>query len=166
MDHVDAIIDEFGDFNDNVDPTLPPSFDDDPDSAPLYPVASITIGAFLFLLALFTNKYNLVGDAIEQLLSIIALALPDNHGLCTTLHEFKKYFKNLKNPLIHQHYCNNCMGIVEDQTLDKCPYETCNQPFYPKTSSYFLEIPLANQVRNLCVHHAIQQYYQCHFRNT
>ena len=67
---------------------------DDPDSAALYPGASVTLDAFLFLFALFTNKYNLVGDAIEQLQSI-ALALPDNHGLCTTLHEFKKYFKNV-----------------------------------------------------------------------
>ena len=67
--------------------------DDNADSAPLYPGANVTIGAFLFLFALFTNKYNRVDDAIEQLQSI-ALALPDNHGLCTTLHEFKKYFKN------------------------------------------------------------------------
>ena len=67
---------------------------DDPDSAALYPGVSVTLDAFLFLLALITNKYNLAGDAIEQHLSIIALALPDNHGLCTTLHKFKKYFKN------------------------------------------------------------------------
>ena len=67
--------------------------DDDADSAALYPGVSVTLDAFLFLLALFTNKYNRIGDAIEQLQSI-ALALPDNHGLCTTLHEFKKYFKN------------------------------------------------------------------------
>lgn len=93
---------------------------EDPDSVPLYPGANVTIGAFLFLLALFTNKYNLVGDAIEQLLSIIALALPDQHVLCTSLHEFKKYFRNLKNPLIHQHYCRNCFGLVEDKSSDKC----------------------------------------------
>lgn len=71
---------------------------EDPDSVPLYPGANVTIGAFLFLLALFTNKYNLVGDAIEQLLSIIAIALPDQHVLCISLHEFKKYFRNLKKP--------------------------------------------------------------------
>lgn len=138
-----------------MDPASMPSFKmgvedlEDPDSVPLYPGANVTIGAFLFLLALFTNKYNLVGDAIEQLLSIIALALPEHHVLCTSLHEFKKYFRNLKNPLIHQHYCRNCFGLVEDKSLDKCPYESCGQPFNLKTSSYFLEIPLANQVKNL-----------------
>lgn len=122
---------------------------EDPDSVPLYPGANVTIGAFLFLLALFTNKYNLVGDAIEQLLSIIALALPDQHVLCTSLHEFKKYFRNLKNPLIHQHYCRNCFGLVEDKSSDKCPFKSSGQPFNLQTSSYFLEIPLANQVKNL-----------------
>jgi hypothetical protein len=141
------------DNNDTVNPAPLPSSPDasnnDPDSVPLYPGSGVTIGAFLFLLALFTHKYNLVGDAIEQLLNIIALALPDNHVLCTTLHEFKKFFSNLKNPLIHQHYCSHCLGLVEDTYVDKCPYGSCGQPFSLKTSSYFLEIPLANQIRNL-----------------
>lgn len=107
-----------------------------------------TLGQMLQLELFFSFwHYNLVGDAIEQLLSIIALALPEHHVLCTSLHQFKKYFRNLKNPLIHQHYCRNCFGLVEDKSLDKCPYEFCGQPFKLKTSSYFLEIPLETKLK-------------------
>lgn len=51
------------------------------DSDPLYPGASVTLGAFMLLLAVFTSRYNLIGEATEQLLKIIALALPHGHKL-------------------------------------------------------------------------------------
>lgn len=53
------------------------------DSDPLYPGASVTLGAFMLLLAVFTSRYNLIGEATEQLLKIIALALPHGHKLCS-----------------------------------------------------------------------------------
>ena len=62
---------------------------DDIDSVPLYPGCSVTLGAFMLLLAVSTSKFNLIGDAIQQLLKIISLVLPSGHNLCTTLHEIK-----------------------------------------------------------------------------
>lgn len=56
------------------------------DSDPLYPGASVTLGAFMLLLAVFTSRYNLIGEATEQLLKIIALALPHGHKLCSSLY--------------------------------------------------------------------------------
>lgn len=101
LDEIIFTDEEYEEANtDTMDSTSMPSSQmgvedlEDSDSVPLYPGANVTIGAFL--LALFTNKYNLVGDAIEQRLIIIALALPDHNVLCTSLHEFKKYFRNLK----------------------------------------------------------------------
>ena len=69
-------------------------YDESSETQPLYPGATVTVGSFMLILAAFTTKYNLVGDAIQQLLSIIAYALPSDHKLSTTLHEFKKYFSN------------------------------------------------------------------------
>lgn len=74
------------------------------DSDPLYPGASVTLGAFMLLLAVFTSRYNLIGEATEQLLKIIALALPHGHKLCSSLYEFKLFFKNLRNPLVRHYY--------------------------------------------------------------
>ena len=74
------------------------------ESEPLYPGASVTLGAVMLLLALFVTKHGLVGDAIQQLLSIIAVALPHENTLCSTVYSFKQFFKNLKNPLIKHFY--------------------------------------------------------------
>ena len=45
----------------------------EPDSEPLYPESKVTKGVFMLLLALFTSKYNIVGDGIQQLLNLFLL---------------------------------------------------------------------------------------------
>ena len=64
----------------------------DSDFEPLYPGSSVSVGTFMLLLAVFTSRYNLIGDATEQLLKIISFVLPAGHNLCSTLQEFKKFF--------------------------------------------------------------------------
>ena len=48
---------------------------DNIDAEPSYPGASVTIGAFMLLMAIISTKFNLFGDGIVQLLKIITLAL-------------------------------------------------------------------------------------------
>ena len=71
---------------------------DNIDAEPSYPGASVTIGAFMSLKAIISTKFNPIGDGVVQLLKIIALALSNGHQLCTSLHSFKTYFRNLRNP--------------------------------------------------------------------
>ena len=54
---------------------------DNIDAEPLYPGASVTIGAFMLLKAIISTKFNLIGDGVVQLLKIIALALSNGHQL-------------------------------------------------------------------------------------
>ena len=77
---------------------------DNIDAEPSYLGASVTIGAFMLLKAIISTKFNLIGDGVVQLLKIIALALSNGHQLCTSLHSFKTYFRNLRNPLIKHYY--------------------------------------------------------------
>ena len=79
----------------------------------LYAGAKITLSAFMLLLALFTTKYSLVGDGIQDLLSLFAIAKPSDNKLRTSLYSFKSYFKNLKNPLVKQFYCDFCCFDME-----------------------------------------------------
>lgn len=123
--------------------------DNDVDSDPLYPGAAVTLGAFMLLLAIFTTKYNLIGEATEQLLKILALALPHGHKLCTSLYEFKLFFKNLRNPLVRHYYCNHCVGYIDNTTVQSCPYEFCKAQFSVRNASYFIEMPLEHQIKNL-----------------
>ena len=101
------------------------NYNESTDSRPLYHGAEVNVGAFMLLLAVFTTKYNLIGDACQQLLNIIAFALPNGHVLCTNLSEFKHFFKNLKNPLIEHYYCEKCLGYISDTSVTVCPQEFC-----------------------------------------
>ena len=49
------------------------------DNEPLYPGAHVSVGAFMLLIALFITKHNLVSDAVQQLLNIIAYILPNEN---------------------------------------------------------------------------------------
>lgn len=48
----------------------------DKDSQPIFPGASVSLGSFMLLLAIFCTKHNITGDGIQQLLNIISLVLP------------------------------------------------------------------------------------------
>ena len=121
----------------------------DEDTEPLYPGAAITLGTFMLLLAVFCTKHSIIGDGVQQLLQIISLVLPNEHKLCTTLYAYKKYFKNLKNPLVYHYYCKHCMANIEDLTKDKCDNNFCQQPFDKTDKTYFLEMPIINQLKNM-----------------
>ena len=120
---------------------------EDNDKRPLFPGSSVTIGSFMLLLALFTTKYNLIGDATQQLLNILSFVLPSGHILCNTLHDFKMFFKKLKNPLIFHYYCPHCHSVVKDQAVKECPHDKCGKQF--DIASYFIEMPLKDQLQTL-----------------
>ena len=92
------------------------------DLEPLYPGASISLGAVMLLLSLFVTKHSLVGDGIHQLLKIISLILPDGHKLYTSIQSFRMYFQNLRTPLVKHHYCGHCLGSIRNPNEKVCPY--------------------------------------------
>jgi hypothetical protein len=69
--------------------------------------------------------------------------------LCTTLHSFKIYLRNLRNPLTKHYYCARCLAYQQNNPRpgDKCVI--CESPMDNSTKRYFLEIPVENQL-NAC----------------
>ena len=124
------------------------TYREEDDLQPVYPGATVSIGALMLLLSLFVTKHNLVGDAIQQLLQILSLILPDGHKLCSSVKSFKLFFRNLRNPLIKHYYCGHCMGCIEDINVKVCPYEKCKRTIKNKTD-YFLEMPVKSQLQKL-----------------
>ena len=103
----------------------------------------------MFLLALFTIKYNLPAEARGNLLSLISLALPAEHCLPKTLNRFKRYFRNLCNPLILHYYCSFCLTHIENKETTVCPNTGCLKDLTNKgTLSYHIEIPIVQQLQN------------------
>ena len=121
----------------------------DIDSEPLYPGAAITLGATMLLLALFFTKQNVVGEGIQQLLTIIGAALPNGHKLCTSLNTFRNFFRNLKNPLIKHYYCGYCLGYIKDYSFEICPFSNCGKRLKEGNKEYFLEMPVDSQLTSL-----------------
>lgn len=115
----------------------------------LYPGASITLGSFMLLFTSFCMKHSISSDGILQLLNIFSYVLPSGHSLCTSLYDFKKFFINLKNPLIKHFYCPHCLGYLHTSTEKKCPYDGCSKLFNESEIMYFLEMPVDSQLRNL-----------------
>jgi len=74
-------------------PSIPvPESSQSTDDQPICGKSQLTIPAMMTLLALFTVKYHLPGEAIVHLLTLLSLALPPNHNLPSTLKSFKAYF--------------------------------------------------------------------------
>ena len=73
----------------------------------LYHGVLVTLEASMLLLVVFTSRYNLICEATK----IIALALPHEHKLCSSLNEFKLFFKNLRDPLVKHFLLQSVSGI-------------------------------------------------------
>lgn len=116
---------------------------------PLYPEASISLGTFMLLFTSFTMKHSLSSDGILQLLNIFSYVLPKGHTLCTSLYDYKKFFTNLRNPLVKHFYCPHCLGYLKSSAELKCPYNGCEKQLNENEVMYFLEMPVESQLRNL-----------------
>ncbi|XP_061191434.1 uncharacterized protein LOC133199606 isoform X2 [Saccostrea echinata] len=114
----------------------------------LYPGASVSIGSFMLLFTSFIMKHSISSDGILQLLNIFSYVLPSSHILCTSLYDYKKFFCNLKNPLVKHFYCVHCLGYLKSNTETTCPYNGCRKLLNENDIMYFLEMPVENQVRN------------------
>lgn len=115
--------------------TIEENLNNDTDAEPLYLGAGVSIGAFMLLKAIFSTKYNLTGDGVEQLLKIISLALPVGHKLCSSLHSFKMYFRNLRNPLIKHVYCATCLAYQQNNGDENCT--VCESVMNEANKRYF-----------------------------
>lgn len=94
------------------------SIDDD---QPVCNKSQLTIPALMTLLALFTVKYHLPGEAITHLLTLISLALPAGHNLSSTLKSFKAYFRSLNSPFNFHYYCSFCFAPLNSKHATVCP---------------------------------------------
>lgn len=119
------------------------------DSQPLYPGASVTIGAVMVLICLYAIKYDLTGDAVTQLLQLMALMLPSGNILPDTLQKFKAFFSKLDTPFVLHHHCGFCLSNV-DKDAKTCPNLACLKELSLKQSkAYLIEISIVDQLRTL-----------------
>ncbi|KAK3923501.1 Protein split ends [Frankliniella fusca] len=120
---------------------------DNLDDPLIYDGAPITVDESMTAILTYIVKHELDGREIVDLLNLIHLhCKEENNNIRTSLYLFKKYFSDLKSPIIYHYFCSSCYHELKQDNL-KCP----NLPLHPKTSdiSYFVEIPLISQLQAL-----------------
>ena len=91
----------------------------------------------------FVVCYNLTGAALSDLLTLISLHCGQPNLLKTSLYLFRKYFGNVRSPLIKHYYCSSCYSRLDSQNAH-C--ELCTQE---NGVAYFIEVPILNQLQTL-----------------
>jgi len=130
-----------------------PQYDHD---EPLYPGAAITVGVVMTLVLAFVVRHKLTNEAISDLLYLIDHICPKPNRCCKTLYKFKKFkkfFSFLVIPFKCCYYCSQCFNPISVDpvtfmTLKAC--SVCSTAINSvKDSSYFIHIPISEQIRSL-----------------
>ncbi|KAK3924213.1 Halomucin [Frankliniella fusca] len=148
----------------NSESSLEESDEDDVDddmegNEPIYPGAQITLHESL--LSIFTLLFveNLSGALITKVLQLIALHCPDGSIVKRTLHTFRAYFSKLGESLLVFHFfCSECKYPLKTKT------SRCLKCKKNSDVSYFLELPLLQQLQNLFSRNDFYQNLQYRFK--
>lgn len=120
------------------------------ENKPLYRNAPLTVAESLLLVVTFAIRYTLSGSALNDLLILISLHCISPNLCCKTLHQFHHFFRSVKNPLVYHRYCSYCFLLVDDRATVVCPNCLCSRDLTRSNScSFFIEIPIVSQIRNL-----------------
>ena len=134
MDNDDLEFDDSAFQNDDVE------YDD---NAPLYEGAPITLGESMLSILTFVVRCNLTGVALSNLLKLTSLNCGTPNLLTTSLYLFQKYLGNMRSPLVKHYYCTSCHSPINSQN-SHCEFCQEDSPV-----SYFIEVPIVNQLQTL-----------------
>ena len=120
------------------------------ENKPLYRNAPLTVAESLLLVVTFAIRYTLSGSALNDLLILISLHCISPNLCRRSLHQFQHFFRSVKNPLVYHRYCSYCFLLVDDRATVVCPNSLCSRDLTRSNScSFFIEIPIVSQIRNL-----------------
>ncbi len=114
----------------------------------IYPGHSMTIHTSLLLLYAYAMTYSLTEEQLNGLLTLVSLHCITSHPMLRSVRRFKKYFADLRSPLVKHYYCSSCFAEVEiDSQL--CSNGMCGKNFKEQSSkAYYIELPIMYQLRN------------------
>lgn len=121
-------------------------FDDILDSSahdPLYPGAPLSLVESVVSILSLLLSFQITGVLLTKILELIELHCIKPNKCHKTLYKFKKFFRDLKTPLIRHFFCSGCFSKLEKKN-SVCQICKCN-----KNVSYFIEIPIIAQLRAL-----------------
>ncbi|XP_060589045.1 uncharacterized protein LOC132744372 isoform X2 [Ruditapes philippinarum] len=143
-------IDEMEDFDvhlDSIEIVEPCIKDRDFYSEKVIDSASVTFHDLAVLLLSAKSKFNLSAVALNYIIKITALILPEDRRLLNSLNQLYSYV-NEKDTDVRKHfYCGFCqfyIGMDQSTESQCCP--SCNKL---NNYEYFVEIPLENELKGV-----------------
>ncbi|PIK38012.1 hypothetical protein BSL78_25146 [Apostichopus japonicus] len=144
-------VEEFDLEDDWFDCKESPSIHDeaeDEGSKPLYEGAPLTLAESMLMILMFSSSHSITGVALVDLLVLISMHCQKPNICKTTLHMFNKFYGTLKNPLKFHKFCNFCNYLLSSSDNVRCP--VCSSDVSENSGiSYFIEIPIVNQICTL-----------------
>ncbi|XP_028517453.1 uncharacterized protein LOC110247556 isoform X1 [Exaiptasia diaphana] len=115
----------------------------------LYDGAPITLGSSMLLTITFALSHNLTGEALADLLSLIACHCKTPNLCPLSIRMFNKHFENLKTPLVCHYYCKFCFALRVDVNTFQCRECLSIMDKEQASKSFFIESPVAEQLKTL-----------------
>lgn len=152
---------EQNDTSDSGESEEESSSDEEPnerEEPPLYPGAPLTVDQSLLSILTFSMTHHLSGACIADLLKLIALHCPPGNSCAQTLHNFRKHFSGVEPFVMKKHFfCSKCVYPLDEEN------GVCNVCHRGNNSSYFIELPIKNQLAKLCAREGFYDKLQFRF---
>ena len=121
----------------------------DDSNDPIYAGAPLTVAESCLAIFTLVARYAVTGVLLSHILSLVEMHCMRPNKCPISLYKFKKFFSSLETPLIKHFYCMLCSDKVNDHFCNRC-----NQG---NEISYFLEIPILDQLKSM--------FHRSEFRN-
>ncbi|XP_034241780.1 uncharacterized protein LOC117645631 [Thrips palmi] len=129
-----------------------------PEEIPLYPGAPITLGQSLLSILTFSIVHQLSGACIADLLGLVTLHCPPGNSCVQSLHNFRKHFSGMEPFVMKRHYfCSSCVYPLDEEN------GICDVCHKGNNSSYFIELPIKNQLAKLLAREGFYEKLQYRF---
>ncbi|XP_058851640.1 uncharacterized protein LOC131699232 [Acipenser ruthenus] len=116
----------------------------------LFSGSELTVAQSAVLILSYALRYSLPASALEDLLRLISLHLPNNNLIPQSLFMFKKMFKNPSDALNIHFYCKTCKAYVPSESAQCCECnEEWNREGSMREGHFFVSLSLKEQIANI-----------------
>ena len=151
-DDTDEHYDSHGDHDDSdiENVQYDHSATNDNENKPLFEGSLVTLKTAIVLIMSFVNRHKLAKTVLEDLLQLLEVFCPK---LNLSVSKLYRFLENAKYSTQQHYYCSKCLFYIRDpDNMHVCPVPTCNARLCreDKSLSYFLVLPLVEQIQELC----------------
>ena len=119
-------------------------------STKLYEGSSLSVECSHILISSYMCRHHLTGQAREDLLQLLRIHLPKTNQLPSSSYMFNKHADHTRDIIpIYHYYCHKCYSVLPSDDTIQCPNTSCNTIINKQCISFFITVPIADQLKIL-----------------